>query len=367
MSIPDPSLLGRGRALAGRALRSSPHAVQSVVRRAAGALDPPRPTAAPATPDDVWHSPPVPLPDGVTLADLTAMFRTWSVNGEPPGHLDAYVDDSLWRFCHTWALVRDERGPALELGANPYFTTELLTSYTELDLTLANYYGNAGETTETVSYVPIARTAGSPSNAAGFGSDPSAEASGAASAASATKRVERKYESVLFNVEEERFPFDSDTFAVVLFCEIIEHLLMNPLATLREIHRVLRPDGLLVVTTPNVARIDNVMAMVHGVNIYDPYSGFGPYGRHNREYTRHELHRILEFAGYTVETSHTADGHPYDPERWPRRATIAPLVEWRQPDLGHYLFARARRAGPPREGLPSSLYRSWPAGAIVDD
>src|SRR2546423_999266 len=118
-----PTPTDRRRQIAGRAPRSSPPPLQRLIRRAAGALDEPPPAVG------VWQPPPVPVPDGVTLAELTAMFRTWSVNGEPPGHLDAYVDDSLWRFLHTWALVRDEHGPALELGANPYFTTELLASH----------------------------------------------------------------------------------------------------------------------------------------------------------------------------------------------------------------------------------------------
>jgi hypothetical protein len=105
--------------------------------------------------------------------------------------------------------------------------------------------------------------------------------------------------------------------------------------------------------------------MVNGVNIYDPYSGFGPYGRHNREYTRHELHRLLEFAGFEVEYSITADGHRSTADRLPRYAEAAPLVAFRRDDLGHYLFVRARAVQPPREGLPSFLYRSWPEGAIV--
>jgi SAM-dependent methyltransferase len=291
--------------------------------------------------ETVWESPPVPVPDGLTLAELVKSFRTWSVNGEPAGHLDGYLDNSISRFMHTWGIVRDAAGSCLELGGNPYFTTYLLDRYTALDLTLANYFGQPGETTEateTVSFVPP-------------GED---------------RRVEVARRSMLFNVEEHQFPFGSGSFDVVLFCEMIEHLLMDPLGVLREIHRVLRPGGVLVLTTPNACRFDNVVAMVGGANIYDHYSGYGPYGRHNREYTRHELHRLLEFAGFDVEYSFTGDGHPADPRRWPSYDEVAPLVEFRRPDLGEYVFVRARAVRPPRDHLPSFLYRSRPEGEIVE-
>ncbi len=286
----------------------------------------------------VWEGPPLPLPDGMTLADVEEMFRTWSVDGDAPGHLDVYLEDSLWRFCHTWWLVRDETGRALELGANPYFTTQLLADHTALDLTLVNYYGTRGERRETVSFLRP----------------------------HAAERSVHHYDTLMFNVEEDDFPFEAGSFDVVLFCELIEHLLMDPVEVLRKIRRVLKPGGILVLTTPNVARLDNVAAMVDGRNIYDPYSGFGPYGRHNREYTRHELHRLLEFVGFEVEISFTADGHPPYPERRARYAEVAPLVRWREPDLGHYLFVRARVVDDGRDGLPSFLYRNWPGDTIVE-
>src|SRR4051812_6980140 len=66
--------------------------------RAAGAV---RADAMPSLPER--HG--VPAPPGTTAQELLARLRTWSVNGEPPGHLDAYVDDSFERFLHTWALV----------------------------------------------------------------------------------------------------------------------------------------------------------------------------------------------------------------------------------------------------------------------
>jgi 2-polyprenyl-6-hydroxyphenyl methylase/3-demethylubiquinone-9 3-methyltransferase len=43
----------------------------------------------------------------------------------------------------------------------------------------------------------------------------------------------------------------ADSVDVVLFTEIIEHITFNPVAMWRAIHRVLRPGGTIVVTTPN--------------------------------------------------------------------------------------------------------------------
>lgn len=98
-------------------------------------------TSEPSEGGEVWRSPPVPVPNGWSLSQIEAMLRSWSVDGEPPGHLAAYVDDSLWRFLHTWGLVRTDLGRCLELGVNPYFTTYLLSNHTDLDITLGNFYG----------------------------------------------------------------------------------------------------------------------------------------------------------------------------------------------------------------------------------
>src|SRR5262249_34818065 len=85
-----------------RALDADPAATAGVAPRA------PAPPVAALEP--VWPSPPVPVPDGLALDEIEQMFRTWSVEGEPAGHLDLYVEDSIWRFCYTWDLVRDASG-----------------------------------------------------------------------------------------------------------------------------------------------------------------------------------------------------------------------------------------------------------------
>jgi SAM-dependent methyltransferase len=48
----------------------------------------------------------------------------------------------------------------------------------------------------------------------------------------------------------ERIPFGPATFDTVISCETIEHL-RQPVAALRELHRVMCPGGRLLLTTPN--------------------------------------------------------------------------------------------------------------------
>ena len=278
---------------------------------------------------------PLELPAGITEEGIRRTFESLTIDDSKPGDLNIYVDDSIHRFIHTWSLVRNESGRCLELGANPYFVTHLLREHTNLEPTLANYFGgDEGPRTQHVSWDD------------------------------GTGRVSFELAYDHFNLEESQFPYDDATFDVVLFCEIIEHLLMDPVHTLREIRRVLKPGGLLVVTTPNVARMWNVLAMADGLSIYDPYSGFGPYGRHNREYSLHELVQLLRFCGFETENAFTADGHHVDYSGHERWQDALRLVDWRRNDLGHYLFAAMRATGEPNPGFPASLYRSHPSETL---
>jgi SAM-dependent methyltransferase len=187
---------------------------------------------------------PRPVPDGTTESELEAVMSTIRVDDGPEAELAGYMNESYWRFLHTWGLVAGESGRALELGSNPYFTTWLLRHHTDLDLTLANYFGSdEREITQTVGY---------------------------RDREGASQSFEIRAD--LFDLETERFPYDDGSFDVVLFCEIIEHLIADPMHALSEIHRVLRPGGLMVITTPNVARLDNVLRLIDGENVFDPYS-----------------------------------------------------------------------------------------------
>lgn len=53
-----------------------------------------------------------------------------------------------------------------------------------------------------------------------------------------------------------KLPFESECFDYVLSVETIEHL-ENPWQFLRETHRILKPKGILILTSPNVETIQN--------------------------------------------------------------------------------------------------------------
>jgi 2-polyprenyl-3-methyl-5-hydroxy-6-metoxy-1,4-benzoquinol methylase len=54
----------------------------------------------------------------------------------------------------------------------------------------------------------------------------------------------------VFHGEIEDAGFDDDRFDVVVLSEVVEHL-TDPRTLLNEVHRILRPGGLLWATTPN--------------------------------------------------------------------------------------------------------------------
>ena len=90
----------------------------------------------------------------------------------------------------------------------------------------------------------------------------------------------------------------------VLFCELFEHLHLNPFHTLRRSSGCSGPGGLLLLTTPNFRRIETLSRLWHGWGaqppVSRPFHELFPsllYHRHNREYTADELAYYLGLQG----------------------------------------------------------------------
>lgn len=283
-------------------------------------------------------TPPLPLPAGQTVDTITEFFASMELEGAPREEMRSYWGQDWRRFVYTLGLAHGLTGECLELGANPYYTTLLFKHFTNLNLSLANYFGEEfpGPMKQTVRFKnPVTG-----------------------------KRDSQRLKFFHFNIEQEEFPFSDHRFDLVVFCEIIEHLQNDPLRVLHQVKRVLKPSGKMILTTPNVCRLENVCRMIAGANIYDPYSGYGAYGRHNREYNRHELALLLDHCGFDIEIAFSADVHENVAGNFFPLDAIVPLVKFREHDLGQYLFLRARSSGPVRTKRPSWLYRSYPSGQL---
>lgn len=287
------------------------------------------------TPESLFPlSPSLPLPSGISEPQLLNYLKSVIVKDASPQEMANYCQQDFRRFVYTYGLVKDLSGDCLELGANPYFTTFLLKRFTDLKLSLANYFSSDldSEIVQEVTYRDF----------------------------DLNETLSIKFKSSHFNVETESFPYDDRKFDVVLFCEIIEHLLVNPVAVLKEIKRILKPNGALILTTPNVSRLENVSKMIAGANIYDPYSGYGSYGRHNREYNKHELYLLLNYLGFSIESMFTADVHHNNANNYTSISKLESFLKHRESDLGQYIFVKALNTSAAGNKKPAFLYRSYP-------
>lgn len=107
------------------------------------------------------------------------------------------------------------------------------------------------------------------------------------------------------DLDRQDISFDDRTFQAVLCSEVIEHL-DSPSHVIREAYRLLVKNGILILTTPNIARIRNRTSFFfHGIspNICPP-GEYNPFSSHEwlhfREYTLEEIHKLLRENGFQV-------------------------------------------------------------------
>jgi SAM-dependent methyltransferase len=120
-----------------------------------------------------------------------------------------------------------------------------------------------------------------------------------------------------FDAERPPFPFSDRCYDLVLCCEVLEHLTGDPMAMMTEINRVLKPGGMLLLTTPNIASARAVRSLLHGHWPYlDPaFNRNGSPDRHNLEYSPVELRGLMEAAGFEILRMETRDSWaPQAPE-----------------------------------------------------
>jgi SAM-dependent methyltransferase len=202
----------------------------------------------------------------------------------------AYLEHNMHRIVTTLTLVpgAGTSGRALELGAYMQMTPALacLLGYTDV---VGAYYGPLGRTDVKISTVDGKEIFRCPID--------------------------------LFDAERDRFPYEDGLFETVLACEILEHLLHDPMHMLVEIHRVLDEGGTMILSTPNAtsySAIVHVLRQDGNPQLYSQYPDPTGEGRetevpHVREYAPGELREAVEAAGFEVEALLTEPLRTFDP------------------------------------------------------
>ncbi len=123
------------------------------------------------------------------------------------------------------------------------------------------------------------------------------------------KYVDNDIDFEFFNLREYQIPFESESYDLVVMCATLEHLNFNPIPVLYEINRILKKDGSLYLTLPNIASLNHRISLLKGRSIHYPIKNFFAQldrndnmivGIHWREYSTEETRELLENTGFSV-------------------------------------------------------------------
>jgi SAM-dependent methyltransferase len=229
-----------------------------------------------------------------------------------PQELNEYLRVSFKRISYTLGLMRKyyrkDKGKVLEIGCFPFFLTTAMLEFSDDTLTGISapegvWPGAPYEIKQENAFI---RAIG--------------------------KVYQFPYWQV--NAEKDRFPFEDKTFDMVLCSEVIEHLVHSPINMICEINRVLKDDGILILTTPNGLFWEYLYKLFF-YGSWEPYSKYGVYGRHNRLWALNEACDILE--GNNLKVIHSFSRYSRDNTRELMSKKNFTLVNFIQ-DIGYIFF-----------------------------
>jgi len=103
--------------------------------------------------------------------------------------------------------------------------------------------------------------------------------------------------------ELEPLPYSDGEFDLILLSEVFEHLRINLITTMREIRRVLKPGGILLLSTPNFMesrKLSRLLIRGRTGDIFKQYNRLAEIGHmgHVREYTAGDVKHFFNEIGF---------------------------------------------------------------------
>ena len=114
------------------------------------------------------------------------------------------------------------------------------------------------------------------------------------------------------NLEKEQLPHEDASLDVITCFEVLEHLRYDPVFMMSEFNRVLRPGGLLLLTTPNIGSYEGLVRLLNqdSPQIFSQYFPDGNGIGHCKEYAPNEVRLLCRNCGFDIDTLETFNSHP---------------------------------------------------------
>ena len=160
---------------------------------------------------------------------------------------------------------------------------------------------------------------------------------------------------VSIDLESELLPFADDSIDLVICCEVIEHLDVDPMFMLSEINRVCKVGAHVLLTTPNSCSARNFWKIAHG---YRPHffmqyeKSRSPY-RHNIEYDVSAMVTLVTAAGFEPRLVETHD--VFEPPL-PEAVDLLKVNDLPLKFRGDGIFLLARKISGVTDRWPQGIY-----------
>jgi 2-polyprenyl-3-methyl-5-hydroxy-6-metoxy-1,4-benzoquinol methylase len=110
-----------------------------------------------------------------------------------------------------------------------------------------------------------------------------------------------------WDFSKDPIPYNTESFDVILFCETLEHLTVSPYTVMDEVWRVMKEDGVLILSTPNMAALVKRLELLVGKNPLRPFKKGTHLNGHIHEYTGSEIATIITQAKFNLEKLYFSD------------------------------------------------------------
>lgn len=111
--------------------------------------------------------------------------------------------------------------------------------------------------------------------------------------------VDLNFGNIRVDLQTGNLPFNDKSFGVVIASEIIEHIWDNR-RLLKEIRRVLVPQGKLIISTPNLASLGRRFLLLRGQNPFVENFLYPDEAGHVKHYTIKDFSYLLTSCGYSI-------------------------------------------------------------------